>query len=108
MLTGPGLSRRALLAHADTACYMAKERGRNRVHVFSEDDLETTQRRTEMEWAGRIRQALADGRFVLHFQELAPASRRRACTWKCSSACATRTDPWFLRAPSSPRPSASG
>ena len=72
MLSGPGLSQRTLLAHADTACYMAKEHGRNRVHLFSEDDLETTQRRSEMEWAGRIRQALADGRFVLHFQELAP------------------------------------
>ncbi|MFY2763643.1 bifunctional diguanylate cyclase/phosphodiesterase [Arenimonas sp. MALMAid1274] len=72
MLRGAGLSQRALLAHADTACYMAKERGRNRVHLFSEDDLETTQRRSEMEWAGRIRQALVDGRFVLHFQELAP------------------------------------
>lgn len=72
MLRGPGLSQRALMAHADTACYMAKERGRNRVHLFSEQDSETSQRRSEMEWAGRIRQALADGRFLLHFQELAP------------------------------------
>ena len=72
MLSGPGLSQRALMAYADTACYMAKERGRNRVQLFSESDATTTQRRSEMEWAGRIRQALADGRFVLHFQELAP------------------------------------
>ena len=72
MMNGPGLSQRTLLAHADTACYMAKERGRNRVHLFSELDAETTQRRSEMEWAGRIRQALSDGRFLLHFQELAP------------------------------------
>ena len=72
MLSGPGLSQRALLAHADTACYMAKERGRNRVHLFSESDATTTQRRSEMEWAGRIRQGLADNRFILHFQELAP------------------------------------
>ncbi|HEY9144044.1 MAG TPA: EAL domain-containing protein [Arenimonas sp.] len=72
MLRGAGLSQRTLLAHADTACYMAKERGRNRVHLFSEQDSETTQRRSEMEWAGRIRQALSDGRFLLHFQELVP------------------------------------
>lgn len=71
MLQGAGLSQRALLAHADTACYMAKERGRNRVHLFSEQDSETTQRRSEMEWAGRIREAIGEGRFVLHFQELA-------------------------------------
>jgi diguanylate cyclase (GGDEF)-like protein len=72
MLDGPGLSQRALLAHADTACYMAKERGRNRVHLFSEDDSETTQRRSEMEWAGRIREAINEGRFLLHYQELVP------------------------------------
>ena len=72
MLAGPGLSQRALMANADTACYMAKERGRNRVHLFSESDATTSQRRSEMEWAGRIRQGLAEGRFVLHFQELAP------------------------------------
>ncbi|KAA2285332.1 bifunctional diguanylate cyclase/phosphodiesterase [Arenimonas fontis] len=72
MMRGPGLSQRSLLAHADTACYMAKERGRNRVHLFSEQDSETSKRRSEMEWAGRIREALADGRFELHYQELAP------------------------------------
>ena len=72
MLSGPGLSQRTLLAYADTACYMAKERGRNRVHLFSESDATTSQRRSEMEWAGRIRQGLVDNRFVLHFQELAP------------------------------------
>jgi diguanylate cyclase (GGDEF)-like protein/PAS domain S-box-containing protein len=71
-LQGPGLSQRTLLAHADTACYMAKERGRNRVHLFSEDDSVTAQRRSEMEWAGRIREAISEGRFILHFQELAP------------------------------------
>ncbi len=72
MLGGPGLSQRTLLANADTACYMAKERGRNRVHLFSEDDSETAKRRSEMEWAARIREALNEGRFLLHFQELAP------------------------------------
>jgi EAL domain-containing protein (putative c-di-GMP-specific phosphodiesterase class I) len=54
---------------------MAKERGRNRVHLYSENDAETTQRRGEMEWASRLRQALIDERFVLHYQAL---SRLRA------------------------------
>src|SRR5690606_11078543 len=67
-----GLSQRKVLAQADTACYMAKERGRNRVHLFSETDSETVRRRSEMEWAGKVREALADGRFELHYQELAP------------------------------------
>ena len=70
LLDRPGLSQREVLSLADTACYMAKERGRNRVHLYSEKDAETTQRRSEIEWASRLRQALIDDRFVLHYQEL--------------------------------------
>ncbi|MFA6984912.1 MAG: EAL domain-containing protein [Arenimonas sp.] len=71
LLDRPGLSQREVLSLADTACYMAKERGRNRVHLYSEKDAETIQRRSEMEWASRLRQALIDERFILHYQELA-------------------------------------
>jgi diguanylate cyclase (GGDEF)-like protein/PAS domain S-box-containing protein len=67
-----GLSKRELLAMADTACYLAKERGRNRAHVFVDTDDDASLRRTEMEWVNRVRWAMAEGRLGLDYQELSP------------------------------------
>ncbi len=60
-----------LLADADTACYAAKDEGRNRVHVFQADDQQLVRRRGDMLWASRIPQALEDGRFQLFYQDIA-------------------------------------
>jgi diguanylate cyclase (GGDEF)-like protein len=65
-------SLRELLSLADTACYLAKEGGRNRIHLFAEDDIATSRRLREMEWVARLRWALAEERFVLYYQELSP------------------------------------
>ena len=70
MIDHPGLTLKDVMAQADTACYLAKEAGRNRVHFYSEQDDETTRRRSEMEWANRLRWAIDEGRLQLLYQEV--------------------------------------
>ncbi len=65
-------SLKELFAHADAACYLAKEAGRNRIHAYAEDDAAVTGRIGEMEWTNHIRDALRDGRLLLDYQELHP------------------------------------
>ncbi len=72
LIDRPGVLVKDLLAQADTACYMAKELGRNRVHFYSERDDETVRRHGEMEWANRLRWAVDEGRLVLAYQEIMP------------------------------------
>ena len=72
MLDRPGLTLSEVLSQADTACYMAKDHGRNRIHVFSEQDAETIRRRGEMEWANRLRWVIEEQRLLLDYQEVLP------------------------------------
>ncbi len=64
----------AVMSAADAACYVAKDQGRNRVHVSREDDAELSRRYTEMEWVARINAALAEDRFKLLYQPVFPIS----------------------------------
>lgn len=61
-----------VLSAADMACYVAKERGRNRYHVYQESDADFARRHGEMLWVTRLNQALRDHRFVLYRQEIRP------------------------------------
>jgi diguanylate cyclase (GGDEF)-like protein/PAS domain S-box-containing protein len=60
-----------VLSAADAACYMAKEKGRNRVQVYHAGDTELSMRQGEMEWIGRLQKALEEDRFVLYAQDIA-------------------------------------
>jgi diguanylate cyclase (GGDEF)-like protein/PAS domain S-box-containing protein len=61
-----------LLIAADSACYAAKNQGRNRVHIFQSNDREVLQQQGESLWVTRITKALDENRFCLHYQPIQP------------------------------------
>jgi diguanylate cyclase (GGDEF)-like protein/PAS domain S-box-containing protein len=61
-----------VLRTADTACYLAKEQGRNRLHIYQVTDAERIQHHSQMQWAERLSLALEEGRFRLYFQPIRP------------------------------------
>ena len=72
LIDRPDQTLRDVLSHADAACYMAKDHGRNRIHFYSEEDDETIRRRGEMEWAHRLRWVIEEDNLLLDYQEVIP------------------------------------
>ncbi|MES2015460.1 MAG: EAL domain-containing protein [Pseudomonadota bacterium] len=60
----------AILQAADTACSVAKEAGRNRVHTWFDSDSELRNRRGQVQWTSKIEYALDHDAFVLHAQRI--------------------------------------
>jgi diguanylate cyclase (GGDEF)-like protein/PAS domain S-box-containing protein len=65
-----------LLKEADAACYVAKDMGRNRIHVYHGEDTEMTRRHGEMQWVARLHRALNEDRFCLYAQPIVPLDSR--------------------------------
>ncbi|MFM2342101.1 MAG: hypothetical protein RLZZ592_1754 [Pseudomonadota bacterium] len=65
----------AVMQAADSACYVAKEAGRNRVHLWYDTDETLRLHQGQMNWARRLEQALDEDRFELHAQRIHPIGR---------------------------------
>ncbi len=65
----------SVLSAADAACYAAKNKGRNRVHVYQADDQELAIQQGQMQWIARLTQALEENRFRLYYQPIVPSPR---------------------------------
>ena len=64
-----GITLTGVLQMADSACYVAKEKGRNRVQIYLPEAQEFANRHGQMSWVARIRHALEEDRFVLYSQQ---------------------------------------
>jgi diguanylate cyclase (GGDEF)-like protein/PAS domain S-box-containing protein len=65
-----------LMGAADSACYVAKQKGRGRVHVYSARDEAVARQRGEILWLQRIQRALKEDRFELFVQPIVSVAGR--------------------------------
>ncbi len=71
-----------LLSNADSACYAAKARGRNRIQIHSPDDEELTQQRADLHWVSEISDAMEHDRLRLFMQEIRTLGEDQSSHWE--------------------------
>lgn len=72
-----------VLRAADSACYAAKSRGRNKIFVYKADDPELKKMRGEMRWVTRIGDALRNQQFQLYYQLIRPVQMAEPDVFHC-------------------------
>lgn len=75
-ITDAAMSPAHLMAAADTACYAAKDAGRNRIRTYHAGDDELLHRTGEMSWVSRINRAIDEDRLRLYWQPVVPLAPR--------------------------------
>ncbi|MEJ2361623.1 MAG: EAL domain-containing protein [Gammaproteobacteria bacterium] len=61
-----------VLSKADSACFIAKDKGRNRVYIYREEEQGLSAQHREMHWAHEIQRAFLDNHFKLYAQDIMP------------------------------------
>ncbi|BAZ09291.1 diguanylate cyclase/phosphodiesterase with PAS/PAC and GAF sensor(s) [Calothrix sp. NIES-4071] len=64
-----------LLNVADTACYVAKNKGRDCIHVYQDEQVKVE---NGMHWITQINQALENNRFSLYYQPIVSTSNNKS------------------------------
>jgi diguanylate cyclase (GGDEF)-like protein len=67
------------MSAADSACYIAKESGRNQIQIAHLGDRRLQERHGEMQWVARLNKAIEKNQFMLYFQPII------ACTSKAGT-----------------------
>ncbi len=68
-----GMTDKDVLANADIACNIAKRKGRNQTHLYSDStDLDRASMNEEIAWSVRLKEALENEEFFLMFQPILP------------------------------------
>ena len=58
------------LSRADSACFLAKEKGRNRIQIHHVDDNDVVQQLRDMDWFSRLKEAMREDRIQLWAQNI--------------------------------------
>lgn len=67
---------KTLMGRADAACYVVKDQGRNGVHMWTEDNVDSGRQLTDMNWVSRLQSALNEQRILIFGQQIWDLSDR--------------------------------
>jgi Amt family ammonium transporter len=70
VIDGHGIDLEQILSFADSACFSAKEEGRNKIHIYDPLGSSAAKRHGEVKWVTHIRSALDEDRFTLYVQPI--------------------------------------